>query len=159
MTALGANPIPMNFTEVFTAMQNGTIDGFSSGISAVIDQKWHQVTKYCSITNDTWSPVAVMINRDFFNRLPPDLQEVVLSASRSAIAQSAVIYDEFDKSLILEPRRGRRQDERGPRRDDRELAGAHDPNHREGAREFRGELHQLSRQRRMSASLECSPVP
>jgi len=100
MTALGANPIPMNFTEVFTAMQNGTIDGFSSGISAVIDQKWHQVTKYCSITNDTWSPVAVMINRDFFNRLPPDLQEVVLSASRSAIAQSAVIYDEFNKSLI-----------------------------------------------------------
>lgn len=98
--ALGANPIPMNFTEVFSAMQNHTIDGYAAGVSAVSDQKWDQVTKYCSLTNDSWSPAPVLMSLDFFDRLPKDLQDLVTTVAKEAQAKELEIYAEFDKSVV-----------------------------------------------------------
>lgn len=98
--ALGANAIPMNFTEVFSALQNRTLDGFATSLSVVHDQKWDQVVKYCSVTYDSWSTAVVIMSLDFFNSLPKDLQDIVLEVSKETRAKQIEYYAAYDKQQM-----------------------------------------------------------
>ena len=65
----------MNWGEVYTALQQGTIDGQENPPMAILDGKIYEVNKYLSKTEHFYSPAELLINADLFNKLSADQQE------------------------------------------------------------------------------------
>ena len=75
--ALGANPTPMSFGEIFTALQQGTVTGQENAPSLVYASRFYEVQKFYSITNHTFSIMVILMNKDTFDKLPADLKAIV----------------------------------------------------------------------------------
>ncbi len=82
--ALGANPTPMAFSEVYTALQQGVVDAQTNPASQIYEAKFHEVQKYVSGTNDYYGVWVFLINKDFYEGLTPEQQEIVKNASIKA---------------------------------------------------------------------------
>src|SRR5215831_7244038 len=83
MKALGANPVPMPYVEIYLAMKQGTIDGMELPSFTLTADKFHEVTKYYSLTRHAYSPIAYFMNMKRYQALPPDLQKVVDESMRA----------------------------------------------------------------------------
>src|SRR5690606_22045972 len=84
-SALGANPVPMAWSEVFTAAQQGTIDGLEIPLAVIYSSKMTEVTKYLSLTNHTYTGLALLVSKQSFDRLSEAEQQRVRDAGRAAI--------------------------------------------------------------------------
>jgi TRAP-type transport system periplasmic protein len=73
---LGASPTPINFGEVYSALQTGVVDGQENPLVLIDTAKLYEVQKYCSITNHTWAGIHVSFSNPAWRRLPPDLQDM-----------------------------------------------------------------------------------
>lgn len=82
--ALGANPTPMAFTEVFTALQQGTIDGQENSIGQIESNKLHEVQHYISLTDHIYTPYCVTMNLKKWESLTPEQQDIVERAMKEA---------------------------------------------------------------------------
>ena len=67
--ALGASPAPMAFTELFTALQQGTVDGQENPIPVIVSSKFGQVQKYLSLTGHVYSPALIMASMQAVNSM------------------------------------------------------------------------------------------
>ena len=74
---LGANPVPMSFSELYTALQQGTVDGEENGAALVLASNFQEVQKYMSITNHVYSSNAIIANADWFNGLSVEDQKII----------------------------------------------------------------------------------
>ena len=83
-TDMGANPMPMAFSELFTAMQQKTVDGQVNPALVASTGNYDEVQKYISDINAVYDATAISINYDFYQSLPADLQEVIDKASLEA---------------------------------------------------------------------------
>lgn len=79
---LGANPTPMEFGELFSAMQQGVVDGQENPWGTIYLQNFFEVQDYASNTGHVYSPFVLMISEKFWDDLPEDLQEVVKRAAK-----------------------------------------------------------------------------
>lgn len=70
----GANPTPMAFSEVFTALQTGVIDGQENPYAQIASAKFQEVQKYLSITGHVYTPAYVLTSKKEFEKLPADVQ-------------------------------------------------------------------------------------
>lgn len=100
-SALGANPTPLAFTEVYTALQQGTVDAQENPLELIYSQKFYEQQKYIINTNHQIQPIFWVMNLSFYNNLPADLQSVVdegtrvgLAASETYSADMAATYEE-----------------------------------------------------------------
>ncbi|SDH92994.1 TRAP transporter substrate-binding protein [Lutimaribacter saemankumensis] len=102
-SALGGSPVPMAWGEVFTAMQQGTVDGLEIPASVVNSNNYAEVTKYLSFTRHTYSAIHLLMSERSFDRLPEDVQQAVLDAGHAAIAEQrqAVAAAEADVVAAL----------------------------------------------------------
>lgn len=82
--AMGADPTPMAMGEVFTALQQGTIDGQENPVPIIDTNKFYEVQKYTSLTGHLFSPAPVFMGMDYFSSLPADLQTIVLESAEEA---------------------------------------------------------------------------
>jgi len=82
-TLLGANPTPMSFSEVYTSLQQGVINGFECNASFVYEMNFYDVQKYYSLTGHTISFLGAIMNADKYNSLPDDLKALVDEAART----------------------------------------------------------------------------
>ena len=82
-SSLGGNAVPMAWGETYTAVQQGTIDGLELPIGPIDSLKVNEVTKYLSLTNHTYSMIALLMSKKSFDKLPPDLQSVVREAGKT----------------------------------------------------------------------------
>ncbi len=82
--ALGANPTPMAFTELFTAMQQGTVDGQENPYATIYLQKFYEVQDYVSNSNHVYSPFVFLMGKEFFDGLTEDQQKIVKDAAVEA---------------------------------------------------------------------------
>ena len=80
--ALGANPTPMSYGEVFTALQQGTIDGQENPYAQISHMKFFEVQKYCTDTQHLYSVYINFMNREFFNKLSPEHQKLIVEIGR-----------------------------------------------------------------------------
>ena len=78
--AAGANATPIAFTELYSALQQGTVDGAESPLALMYAQKFQEVQKYLTLSGHLYSPWPVLMNKEFFESLPADLQKVVEDA-------------------------------------------------------------------------------
>ena len=87
MKAFGANPVPMQWGEVYLAMKQGTIDGLELPAGTVTSDKFHEVTKYYSITRHAYPPGLWMMASARYAALPDDLKKVIDESMQTACAQ------------------------------------------------------------------------
>jgi C4-dicarboxylate-binding protein DctP len=82
--AWGAKATPMAFSEVYNALQQGVIDGQENTYSNIESQKMHTVQKHLTELNHGYIGYILVINNEFFNSLPEDLQGAVKEAADEA---------------------------------------------------------------------------
>ncbi|WP_415403345.1 TRAP transporter substrate-binding protein [Tateyamaria sp. SN3-11] len=70
----GANPTPMSFSEVFTALQTNVIDGQENPYAQIASAKFQEVQKYLSITGHVYTPGYVLVADNQWQRLPQDVR-------------------------------------------------------------------------------------
>ena len=99
-SALGGNAVPMAWGETYTAVQQGTIDGLELPIAVIDALKVNEVTKYLSLTNHTYSMIALLMSKKSFDKLPPDLKSVVREAGRTALGPQRVAAGANAKTLV-----------------------------------------------------------
>ena len=87
-SALGANPTPMAFTEVYTALQTGSVDGQDNPLPTVVDAKFYEVTSQISLTSHLVDLNYVAFSKAVWDGLTPEQQEIVQNAADAA-AESA----------------------------------------------------------------------
>jgi len=76
-TAFGSAPASINFAEVYSALQTGIVDGQENPLAIISTAKLYEVQDHCSMTNHMWDGFWFLANRAAWDRLPPDLQEIV----------------------------------------------------------------------------------
>ncbi len=84
MRALGAIPQVMAFSEVYQALQTGVVDGTENTASNIYTQKMHEVQKFLTVSDHGYVGYAVIVNRKFWDGLPPDIRIVLEGAMRDA---------------------------------------------------------------------------
>jgi tripartite ATP-independent transporter DctP family solute receptor len=90
--ALGASPISINFSEVYSALQTKIAEGQENPLSLIEIAKLYEVQKYCSMTSHMWDGFWLLANARSFNRLPKDMQAVVAKElDQSALDERADI--------------------------------------------------------------------
>lgn len=85
-TEMGANPMPMSFSELYTALQQKTVDGQDNPYAITSTNAFYEVQKYMTDLSHTFDITCFSINDEFYQSLPADLQEVVLKAADEAVA-------------------------------------------------------------------------
>jgi len=83
MRAFGANAVPMAWPEVYTALDQGTIDGVETNYAGMYDAKQYEVTKCLAVTDHIYTAVVVMMNLKTFKSLPEDMQKVMMDAAKA----------------------------------------------------------------------------
>lgn len=82
LKALGASPTTMSSSEVYMAIKNGTIDGQSSGQTAILSRKIYEVSKYMTVANSSYVEYLVAINANSWKKLSPDQQKIITDVSK-----------------------------------------------------------------------------
>jgi tripartite ATP-independent transporter DctP family solute receptor len=91
---LGAYATPMSIGEVFTALQQGTIDGHDNPIGPTLTGKFYEADKNCTKTHHAYSATVNMINRKFFDSLPEEYQQWIIEADEEA--------RDYERKLVLD---------------------------------------------------------
>lgn len=100
--ALGADPTPMNGSELYTALQQGIVDAMESPLTYIIPSKFYEVQDYLSMTNHFYSPSVVAMNKAKFEALTPEQQEIMLSCAEQATAYQTEFCLSMDEKLADE---------------------------------------------------------
>jgi len=87
----GANPTPMSFSEVFTALKTGVIDGQENPFAQIYSGKFQEVQKYLSLTGHVYTPAYVLVGKDHWDSLPADVREVL---EQTAKENQAFVYEQ-----------------------------------------------------------------
>ncbi len=82
--SVGAMPQTMSLGEVYQAMQTGVVDGGDSNVSNLYTQKQYEVQKYAVNTKHSYSGYAVVVNKPFWDKLPPDIRTILEGAMKDA---------------------------------------------------------------------------
>lgn len=75
--AIGVNPTPMAYGELFTALQQGTVDGCDQTTNLVLFDRFYEVQKHLTLTNHSYSPEIVVISESTYKRVPAEYMKIV----------------------------------------------------------------------------------
>jgi C4-dicarboxylate-binding protein DctP len=84
MRSMGANPHDMGFSEVYRALQTGTVDGTENPPSNLYTQKMHEVQKFVTLSRHGYLGYVVIVNKKFWNGLPADIRTILEGAMKDA---------------------------------------------------------------------------
>ncbi len=98
--AVGANPQMMPFSEVYSGLQQGVIDGQENTNSNIFTKKFHEVQKHMTITNHGYLGYLVVMSKKFWNKLPADLQANVTQAMNEATQKEREYAQELNDSQL-----------------------------------------------------------
>jgi len=104
--ALGIIPTPMAFPEVFTALQQGTVDGQENPLSIIIAGKFEQVQKHISLTGHVYSPCVWLMNPDAYAKLSDTDKQAFLEAAIEGTKANRARVDADDASGVEYLRKG-----------------------------------------------------
>ena len=94
--SLGIITTPMAFPEVFTALQQGTVDGQENPLPVIISAKFDQVQKYLGLTGHVYSPCIFLMNKAEFDKLSPADQQAFIEAAKEGTKANRARVDEDD---------------------------------------------------------------
>ncbi|MBS7780476.1 TRAP transporter substrate-binding protein [Acidovorax sp. CCYZU-2555] len=82
--ALGANAVPLPFSELFTALETKAVDGQENPFNTVVSSKFYEVQKYLTVTNHVYSPWIVSVSKKWWDGLSKAEQTVLMDAAKKA---------------------------------------------------------------------------
>ena len=88
--AYGANPTPMSFSEVFTALQTGVVDGQENPLAQIYSAKFQEVQDYLSMTGHVYTPAYVLVGQNRWNSLPEDVRQILEETAKET---QAFVYE------------------------------------------------------------------
>lgn len=91
--SLSANAVPMSVSELYTALQNGVVDGHENSIPNILQDKTYELEKYLVLDAHTGSYFCGMISEQFYTSLPNDLKVAVDEANRIATEETRAVVD------------------------------------------------------------------
>jgi tripartite ATP-independent transporter DctP family solute receptor len=97
--ALGAGPTPINFNEVYSALQTKVVEGQENPLPIIATAKLYEVQKYCSLTSHVWDAYLILGNRRSFTRLSPADQEIVTREFNKAADDERADTEALSKTL------------------------------------------------------------
>src|SRR5699024_4103913 len=77
MRALGASPTPVDFNELYSALDQGVIDGQENPLPTIDSMRFYEVQKYVSLTGHTYNPAVTLMNMDTWNSLSEEHQNAI----------------------------------------------------------------------------------
>lgn len=101
-TALGAKPTPMTFSEVFTGLQQGTIEAQENPFALINSGGLYEVQKYLNLTEHVIGWVYIVIGEERFQSLPKHLQKVIIEAGKKTQAYHQELFRAEEKYLLEE---------------------------------------------------------
>ena len=96
---VGANPTPLPFTEVFNSLSQGVVDGVENPFQLIYTGKFHEPSPYITTTGHIFDPEILVINKDFFEGLSEEDQEIIQSSADEAIAYLRELNVDLDEEL------------------------------------------------------------
>jgi tripartite ATP-independent transporter DctP family solute receptor len=96
----GAVARPMELSEVYTALQQGTIDGMDNPPDVIFKMKHHEVAKYFTVTHHCAFVSNVIVSKTWFDRLPKELQAAVEKAGKEAIEFADADYTKTQRTSL-----------------------------------------------------------
>jgi tripartite ATP-independent transporter DctP family solute receptor len=113
---MGAIPTPMPLMDVYQALQTGLVDGQENPVTTIYSNRFHEVQKYVMLTGHVFGVVGTLINESVFQKLPADVQKILLEAGEAAgkhgdavtVRQEAEIVDKLKAAgtTIIGPENG-----------------------------------------------------
>ncbi len=100
--ACGAAPVPMDFTELFEALRSGVVDAQENPPSMTFTAKFYEVQKYYSLTGHVNEVGAFIMNKNFYEKLPKELQAAVEQAAKKTRAWQWAENDKDNKKYLAE---------------------------------------------------------
>ena len=101
---LGANAVPMAWTEALTAMQQGTIDGQENPVNVIHSFKLNETQSHMSLTRHTYAPAIFVMGMRSWNQLPEAAQNIMVEAAREAAAHERQVNAEMESQQLDELR-------------------------------------------------------
>jgi tripartite ATP-independent transporter DctP family solute receptor len=100
----GIIPTPMAFSEVFTALQQGTVDGQENPLSVITSAKFDQVQKYLTLTGHVYSPCVFLMNKGAFDKLSAADKTAFLEAAKEGVKANRMRVDSDEKMAVADLR-------------------------------------------------------
>ena len=100
--AFGIMPTPMAFPEVFTALQQGTVDGQENPLSVISAAKFSQVQKYLTLTGHVYSPALMLMNKAKWDKLSAADKQAFAESAKEAVKANRARIDEDEKRVVAE---------------------------------------------------------
>ena len=94
MKELGASPLPMAFGELYTALEQGTVDAQENPLVNIDASRFYEVQKYLAITGHFYSPAMLLVSENFFQGLSQEHKDIIISAATAA--------RDFERNLSIE---------------------------------------------------------
>lgn len=104
MEALEATPIPLAFSDVYTALSTGLVDGTENPPSNLYSQKMHEVQKFVAVTNHGYLGYAVIVNKKFWNSLPADIRITLEKSIADATRKNDDEAEKLNAQALLKVR-------------------------------------------------------
>jgi tripartite ATP-independent transporter DctP family solute receptor len=93
--AFGASPTPMAFAELFTALQQGVVDGQENPIYNIIAMRIHEVQKYMTLSYHLWNAGGFIMSDKYYKSLPEDIRTAI---DKAAVAAREAVIEDIAKS-------------------------------------------------------------
>nr|WP_059392423.1 TRAP transporter substrate-binding protein [Pseudomonas toyotomiensis] len=81
---MGANAVPLPFSELFTALETKAVDGQENPFNTILSSKFYEVQKYLTVTNHVYSPWIVTVSKRWWDGLSQTEQNILLEAAKKA---------------------------------------------------------------------------
>jgi len=98
--AYGANPSPMKFSEVFTALQTGVMDGEENPLTQIYSAKFQEVQKYLSLSGHVYTPAYLTVGSAHWNTLPADVRKIIEDTAKETQAYVYEVAAKDDEELL-----------------------------------------------------------
>ena len=99
---LGANPAPLAFGELYSALQQGVFDAQENPLSIIYTSSFFEVHKYLSLTGHVWGPASLVISKSTWKRIAPKDQEVVRAAAAKWRDAQRRMVTESESQLVAQ---------------------------------------------------------
>lgn len=95
--ALGTNPTPLAYTELYSALQAGVVDGAENSMTSLLGMKFHESCKYVLRSEHNFLTLPFFISSKALEKLPADLRDVVIKAGKDTCVEQIDMAIKFDK--------------------------------------------------------------
>jgi tripartite ATP-independent transporter DctP family solute receptor len=97
----GANPSALSYSELFSALQQGVVDGQENPMTSIFEAKFYEVQKYMSMSNHVYTPSFPLVSKRHWDRWPNDVKKLILDAGKEVEALTKKQGEEWDKERIV----------------------------------------------------------